>query len=264
VAGGSERLRFRGIVEYDGTEYSGFQVQPSVRTVQGEVESALKRVTRGCLDEQPVRVVGAGRTDAGVHSIGQVFHFDSRWCRSRFELQRALNAVLPRDIAIRELGVAPEGFHARYSAQSRNYVYSVLNRETRSPVRERFAHRVGGVIDVDAMNGAVACLVGTRDCAAFGQPPSGSVTIRTIYRALWRRTGDDLEFDVSANAFLRKMIRRLVGTLLLVGVGSLESDEFESILASKDIGRSAPPAPACGLCLVRVEYENQVGVLGKE
>lgn len=250
----ANKRRFRATVEYDGTDYHGFQIQPGVPTVQRELEAALERVTQGCDEGSPARIVGAGRTDAGVHSVGQVIHFDSLWSRSVAGLQRALNALLPPDIALRDLAMAPAGFHARYSASSRQYVYSVLNQETRSPLRERFACRVPGAVDVAAMNEAASHMVGTHDCAAFGQPPSGSTTVRTVFRAVWTQRGSELRFDVLGNAYLRKMVRRLVGTLLWVGQGKLSSAEFEGILRAGVIGRSAPPAPPCGLCLVRVNY----------
>ena len=254
MAGGVSKRRFRGTVEYDGTEYGGFQIQPRVRTIQGELEGALATITQSHDGGRAVRVVGAGRTDAGVHAVGQVIHFDSHWPRSLGELRKALNALLPKDIAVRELTLAPAEFHSRHSATGRHYTYSVLNLETRSPTRERFAHRVAGPIDLDAMNEAVAGLAGTHDCAAFGQPPSGSVTLRTVYRARWTRNDAEVHFDISANAFLRKMVRRLVATLLRVGSGDIEVSEFGSILRGGDISRSAPPAPARGLCLMEVDY----------
>jgi len=241
-------------VEYDGTDYHGFQIQPETPTIQGALEAALAEVTQGCDEGALRRVIGAGRTDAGVHAVGQVIHFDSLWSRSTAELQRAVNALLPLDIAVRELAVAPDGFHSRYSASSRQYVYSVFNKEQRSPLRERYYYRVSGEIDIAAMNKAADYAIGTHDFAAFGQPPSGSITVRTLYRANWTRKGDVVEFVVVANAFLRRMVRRLVGTLLLVGQGTVSSTEFEDILLKGDIGRSAPSVPACGLCLARVNY----------
>jgi len=241
-------------VEYDGTDYHGFQVQPGTPTIQGELEAALAQITRGCDRGAQGRVVGAGRTDAGVHAVGQVIHFDSLWSRSLTELQRALNALLPSDIAVRDLAVAPDGFHARYSASSRQYVYSVLNQQRRSPLRERFLYRVPGEIDIAAMNEAASYAIGTHDFAAFGQPPSGSITVRMLHRAGWTRKEDVVEFVVVANAYLRRMVRRLVGTLLWVGQGTVGITEFEDILLKGDIGRSAPPVPSCGLCLAKVNY----------
>ena len=254
MARGAAERRFRGTVEYDGTDYGGFQIQSSVRTIQGELEAALARITQAHDGGRSIRVVGAGRTDAGVHAVGQVIHFDSRWPRSLGELGRALNALLPEDISVKGLAVAGAGFHSRHSATGRHYAYSVLNLETRSPTRERFAYRVAGRIDLAAMNEAAAGLIGTHDCAAFGQPSSGSVTLRTVYRALWTRDDAEVHFDISANGFLRKMVRRLVGTLLWVGQGEIGVSEFESILRGGDISRSAPPAPARGLCLMAVHY----------
>ena len=241
-------------MEYDGSDYHGFQIQPGTPTIQGALEVALAEITQGCDEGAPGRVVGAGRTDAGVHAVGQVIHFDSLWSRSTVELQRAVNALLPLDIAVRDLAVAPDGFHARYSASSRQYVYSVLNQEERSPLRERYSCRVSGEIDIAAMNKAAIYAIGTHDFATFGQPPSGSITVRTLYRADWTREGDMVEFVVVANAYLRRMVRRLVGTLLWVGRGTVSIAEFEDILLKGDISQSAPSVPSCGLCLAKVNY----------
>jgi len=241
-------------VEYDGTDYHGFQIQPETPTIQGALEAAIAEITQGYDEGTPGRVIGAGRTDAGVHAVGQVIHFDSLWSRSTAELQRAVNALLPPDLVVRDMTVAPDGFHARYSARSRQYVYSVLDQEERSPLRERYSYRVKGEIDVASMNKAASYAIGTHDFAAFGQPPSGSVTVRTLYRADWTRTGDVIEFVVVANAYLRRMVRRLVGTLLWVGQGAVSIEDFEDILLKRDISQSAPPVPSCGLCLEKVNY----------
>jgi len=241
-------------VEYDGTDYHGFQIQPGTPTIQGALEAALTEITQGCDEGALRRVSGAGRTDAGVHAVGQIIHFDSLWSRSTAELQRAVNALLPLDIAVRDLAVAPDGFHSRFSASRRQYVYSILNREQRSPLRERFTYRVSSEIDIAEMNKAASYAIGTHDFAAFGQPPSGSITIRTLYRADWTREGDEVKFVVVANAYLRRMVRRLVGTLLWVGQGIVSSTEFEDILLKGNIGCSAPAVPACGLCLAKVNY----------
>jgi tRNA pseudouridine38-40 synthase len=258
---------FRATVEYDGTEYGGFQIQVSRATIQGELERALQRLT-----QTDVRVHGAGRTDAGVHARGQVISFHAAWRHETAALQRAMNAVLPRDVAVRELAEAEQTFHARYSATRRQYVYQVYRSETRSPLSDRFAHHVARPLNVAAMNEAAGCLCGVHDFTAFGQPPAGEVTLRRVYRAEWATRAEwgraestapgDLApgpercwFEIEANAFLRGMVRRIVGTLLPVGLGLFAPRDVEAVLASRDISQASPPAPACGLCLWRVWYE---------
>ena len=250
-------------VEYGGTEYSGFQIQLDRSTIQGELEESLARATG-----QAVRVHGAGRTDAGVHAAGQVISFRATWAHGSESLQRALNAYLPRDIVVTELGSVPEGFHARFSARRRTYLYTILLREVRSPLARRFAHCVTGNLDVAGMQLAADCLRGERDFAAFGQSPGGTNTVRTVYRAGWQCEAGGwsgfmfehaptiLRFEIEANAFLRGMVRRIVGSLLLVGSGRWTVPDFSDVIESRDIGRAAAPVPACGLCLWRVVYEH--------
>jgi len=257
---------YRAVVEYDGTGYSGFQVQPDRPTIQGELERALWRIT-----QEDVTVIGAGRTDAGVHARGQVISFRTAWRHDCETLQRAMNAVLPRDISLRELSPAEECFHARFSATSRVYVYSIYEGQVRAPLMERFAHHVAVPLDLEAMARVAACLEGEHDFAAFGQPPVGTNTVRVVYRARWDAGGAKegggcvpspirlSRFEIRANAFLRGMVRRLVGTLLLVGSGLLTEDDFRGILASRDISRAGAPVPACGLCLWRVCYDDKAG-----
>ncbi len=237
------------IVEYDGTRYRGFQLQRSHRTIQGEIESALESVVG-----YPTRIVGAGRTDTGVHAKGQVVHFDVSWRHSVPDLHRALNAVLPKDIAFVELREAPPGFHARYSARGREYVYTIFNGPVRSPLVARYAHHCPSPLDTGAMDRACACLVGTHDFMPFGWPPRGENTVRTVVRAACRREGDFAYIEMEADAFLRRMVRRIVGNLLLVGRGELSVEEFARLLGLKDRRTPAVEAPAHGLCLVRVNY----------
>ncbi len=258
----AEQRIYRATVAYDGTEYSGFQVQPGRSTIQGELESVLCRLT-----QEGLRVNGAGRTDAGVHAVGQVVSFRSAWRHSAKDLHRGMNALLPEDIAVRDLSVANEGFHARFSAKSRAYVYKIYESKVRDPVTGRYAHRVACPLDMGRMEAAAEVLVGERDFAAFGQPTCGSQTTRRVFSARWGedRVGGSLEsiterdrryhFEIVATGFLRGMVRRLVGTLLEVGAGRQSPREFAEILASREISAAAPPAPACGLFLWRVSYK---------
>lgn len=237
------------VVEYDGTRYCGFQIQARGQTIQSELERVLRAVA-----QEECRIVGAGRTDAGVHARGQVAHFKTNWRHSWAELWQALNALLPGDIVVRTLvPVAPE-FHARRSAKRRWYRYSVFNRPLRSPFTARFAYHLAVPLEVEAMNAAAECLLGEHDFAAFGQSPTGGHTVRRVYTAHWRREGDYIFFDVEANAFLRHMVRSLVGTLLRVGTGKIGPAEFAAILLGKERSAAGVTAPPQGLCLERIVY----------
>ncbi len=243
------RYRLVVVVEYDGTDYAGFQLQREVRTVQGELERAL-----ASLAQRPIRVVGAGRTDAGVHAKGQVIHFSVEWAHPLAELHRALNAVLATDVAVVRLDVAPPGFHARYSARSREYVYTVYTGAVRSPLLQRYSYHDQRAMSVETMQQACDCLLGRHDFRAFGSAPSGDNTIRTVRRAECSRAGDLIRVLVEADAFLRGMVRRLVGSLLLVGAGELSADGFSALLQPQHVQTAAVAAPPQGLCLTRVNY----------
>jgi tRNA pseudouridine38-40 synthase len=244
---------FWGQVEYDGTDFQGFQVQAEGRTVQGEIERALQRLT-----QVPTRVVGAGRTDSGVHAKGQVIAFRVPWRHRVADLHRGLNAVLPADLSLRRMGRAPEGFHPRYSAVARLYRYTVWTGDVRSPLVARYAHQESAPVDMAAMRQATECVIGTHDFAAFGRPPQGDSTHREVMRAVWSQQDRFLTFDIEANAFLYRMVRSLVGTMLWVGTGRLPPGNMERILESADRSQAAPPAPACGLCLMHVIYPEGV------
>ena len=239
------------IVEYDGTQYLGFQIQRNGRTVQGEIERALAQVT-----QRKTRVVGAGRTDTGVHARGQVIHFTAQWRHSLVDLHRALNAVLAQDVAVVELREALPGFHARYSAFSREYAYTIYNAPVRSPISQRYACCYPKPLDADAMDRACSYLLGRRDFLPFGWPPRGENTVRTVYRARCYRAGAFVYVELEADAFLRRMVRRIVGNLLLVGNGELSVEGFAGLLSLRHRRTPAVDAPAQGLCLVRVNYEQ--------
>jgi len=254
---GRQRLWAR--VEYDGSDFFGFQVQTGKRTVQGEIERAVWGVTG-----TEARAVGAGRTDRGVHAKGQVVAFEVEWKHDLADLQRALNAVLDADVAVLSLGLAPEGGHPRFSAASRTYRYTVVNRPWRSPLARHTAWHVARPLDLEPMERACRCLVGTHDFAAFGVPAQGEHSVRTVLRAEWqedRLRPGVLKFEIEANAFLYRMVRSIVGTLVLVGWKQMSVEEFESILQSRERSRVKSLAPARGLCLMRVDYATREGVL---
>lgn len=241
--------KVKATVEYDGTDYKGFQIQPHGPTIQEELEKALKSVTR-----VETRVVGAGRTDAGVHAKGQVVHFMTCWPHPVAVLERAWNAMLPGAIAVRDLRVVPDHFHARFSASSREYRYSIYTGERRQPLKARFAYYLAGTLALDQMEEAARYLNGTHDFSAFGQSPWGDNTVRTVFRAGFAQDQDMLYFDIEADAFLRRMVRQIVGTLLLVGLGRLSPDAFRQILLFGEPNHPVLAVPPTGLCLMRVNY----------
>ena len=245
----------KATVEYDGAAYQGFQLQRQAPTIQGELEKALRSVT-----QEDIRLVGAGRTDTGVHALGQVVHFYTCWAHPLAALQRAWNATLPFDIAVRELEQAPEGFHARFSAVSRLYRYTIYTGEVRRPLFDRFSSHVPGPLDVEAMSEAARALIGQQDFAAFGRAPQGANTVRTVYRATFCQQGELLIFDIEANAFLRRMVRLIIGTLLVVGKGVLSPAALQEILVAGDMNHPMAPVSPSGLCLMRVNYEKSARI----
>ncbi|MBN1994961.1 MAG: tRNA pseudouridine(38-40) synthase TruA [Anaerolineae bacterium] len=245
--------RYRATVEYDGTDFLGYQIQATGRTVQGELEKSLEKVTGTA-----IRIDGAGRTDAGVHATGQVIAFNAVWKHPLINLQRALNANLPDDVAITDLKIVAPDFQPRFRALSRSYRYTVINRCWPSVLQRRYVYHVREKLNLAAMNQAGGYLLGVHDFASFGKPPQGEVTIREITQAEWVEEGDRLVFVITANAFLYRMVRTIVGTLLEIGLGRLAVAEMKQILEARDLTRSAAPAPAQGLCLVRVTYPDEV------
>lgn len=247
--------RYSAVVEYDGTEFYGFQLQVEARTVQGEIEKCLERVT-----QRTIRISAAGRTDAGVHATGQVVAFEVAWKHSLVDLQRAINANLPADIVFSELQrVSTLDFHPRFSAISRTYQYHILNQPWPSAIQRRYVYHVDRPLNVNLMRQASQLLVGSHDFASFGKPPQGSNTVRQIIEADWQLIGDGhLIFRITANAFLYRMVRKIVATLVQIGLDTIPVASIIEILEARDLNSSAPPAPACGLYLVKVTYpENR-------
>lgn len=245
--------RYLALVSYDGTDFLGYQIQAQGRTVQGEIEKVLKKVTQG-----DIRIDGAGRTDAGVHATGQVIAFNARWKHLLEDFQRALNALLPPDIVISELQPVGKTFHPRFGAVSRSYQYTIINQPWPNVLERRYSYHVRDSLDVAAMSQASRFLVGSHDFTSFGKPPQGENTVRQVMQADWSVAGKRLTFEITANAFLYRMVRTIAGTLVQVGLGQLAPMEIKDILDRRDLTLSAPPAPACGLCLVKVTYpENE-------
>ncbi|MCU0558994.1 MAG: tRNA pseudouridine(38-40) synthase TruA [Desulfobacterales bacterium] len=246
-------LNFRLTIEYDGSDYSGWQRQSSKPTVQAEIEKALATMTRSA-----VTLHGAGRTDAGVHALGQVASFRCDTRLAPDQLLKGLNSLLPPDIAIRECCRAPEEFHARFSAKSKRYGYRVLNREVRSALERRTSWFLHTPLDLAAMQQAADRLCGRRDFKAFESAGSPRAhTVREVTAAEWvcdRQQPGLLFFQIAADGFLRCMVRNIVGTLVAVGRGALAPAGIDAILDSRDRRRAGPTAPARGLFLLEVRY----------
>lgn len=258
----ADAIAVAALVAYDGTDFMGFQVQPGVPTIQGALEHAL-----GTFTTLHGRVAGAGRTDTGVHARGQVISATVRWRHDLAALQRAWNAHLPDAISIDAVQPAPEGFHPRFSARSRTYRYTAVTWEgvgqppLRAPLEQRFAHFEPRRLNLEAMSEAASSLVGRQDFATFGQPPQGENSVRSITRAEWQHeAGSRVVFVITADAFLKHMVRRLVGSLLEVGRGRWSVAGFAAALHACDTSRSAPPAVPNGLVLESVEYAPDWGL----
>ena len=238
-------VRYRARVEYDGTDFHGFQVQTGRRTVQGVLEDALRRLGNGV--EQ--RVDGAGRTDAGVHAEGQVIAFSYDGRLTATELGRALDALLPGDVAIRDLRRTTATFQPRYAARYREYRYTVWN-GPRSPLRERTALGVRVPLDTAAMARAGSVFIGRHDFSAIGATDRSPV--RTVTSVRVRREGRLVTIDVRADAFLRGMVRRMVALLLEVGQGKMDEAAVRAALVAGGPALDGAAAPAKGLSLRRV------------
>jgi len=280
-------IRVAALVAYNGGAYNGFQLQVGVPSVQGALETALARcvgVRLGAGETVPYRVVGSGRTDTGVHARGQVIVTELPWRHDLTALMRAWNAHLPADIVIRRLAEASADFHPRFSALRRTYRYTVLTaspqgdatieeRPPRSPLSDATAFHLPRTLDLTAMNLAAALLVGEHDFATFGRPPQGVNTVRRVFQAEWQEVSTNLPelghgvqpiaqrclvFTICANAFLQRMVRNLVGTLLEVGLGQRTPEDVAVALAAKERNCSASPALPNGLVLEVVDYPEKV------
>ena len=242
------------VLAYDGTDFAGWQRQENARTVQGVFEEVIARVTG-----ERVTVIGAGRTDAGVHACGQVANFRTTSRLSAENLQRALNALLPPSVAVLEAEEVPAEFHARFGAVGKHYCYTLHLGPVR-PVfdRERVLH-VRAHLNLPAMRRAAGALVGEHDFAAFTtHAEEAKSTVRRIEEVRIRRNGSRVLVDITGSGFLYGMVRAIVGTLLEVGRGKLPPAAVADILASCDRRRAGPTAPAHGLCLMSVRYPEEV------
>jgi tRNA pseudouridine38-40 synthase len=239
------------IAEYDGTRYHGFQLQATLPTVQWEIEKALWGLTG-----ERIRVMAASRTDAGVHAKGQVVSFRTESPLPPQTFVNGLNYYLSKDVAIKAAYRVDDSFNVRRDATSREYNYYILNSLIRSPIREGFSYRVGGHLDIEAMNQACQALIGEHDFISFASSMGIGTknTVRRVYQAEMEKDGELVVFNMVANSFLIHQVRNTVGTLIRVGLGRMRVDEFCSIIEMKKPGLVGPTAPARGLCLMQVNY----------
>jgi tRNA pseudouridine38-40 synthase len=243
---------FKLIIEYDGTNYNGWQRQAAEPTVQAEIEETLSVMTRA-----DITLIGAGRTDAGVHALGQAAHFR---CETRLEpeaILKGLNSLLPPDIAIRDCCLVPQDFHARFAAQSKIYRYRILNRAARAAVGRNYSWFIHRPLDIRVMQQAAHCIVGRHDFKAFESSGSPRAhTVRHVMAAEWveEREQGLLTFQIEADGFLRCMVRNIVGTLVAAGLGRIQPADVAGILASRDRRRAGATAPPQGLFMVAVKY----------
>jgi tRNA pseudouridine38-40 synthase len=239
-------------IEYDGSEFYGWQLQARGRTVQGAVEDAVKKATTAFS-----RVYAASRTDSGVHALGQVAHFETDSHLDDATLRLALNDWLPKDVAVRECRTAPEDFHAQFSPSTKLYRYRILPSDVPRPLREGRVWRLRGPLDADAMHRAAALLVGEHDFTTFcHEKAEVDSKVRRLLRSEVLRVDDELHYMVRGKGFLYNMVRIIAGTLVQVGLGKVSLTEFREALGAHDRATAADTAPAHGLTLVRLDYEN--------
>ncbi|MBA4739524.1 MAG: tRNA pseudouridine(38-40) synthase TruA [Burkholderiales bacterium] len=250
------RLALR--IEYDGSSFFGWQIQPEVLTIQGEIERGLSQVAG-----EPIRVFCAGRTDTGVHATYQIVHFDTTVIRPDSAWVRGLNALISKDISILWVREVSSEFHARYSALRRTYRYLLLNREQRPGL---FAKNVGWYhkkLDVNAMKAAALTIIGENDFSAFRSSEcQANNPVRTIEKLCVRAVGDVIVFEVTANAFLHHMVRNIVGTLVYIGAGKQPVEWMDEILVSRNRALAAPTFSPNGLYLTSIDYNPHWGLPG--
>lgn len=242
-------------IAYRGTEFSGWQCQPGKRTVQESLETALEKIWR-----QKISLQGSGRTDTGVHAMGQVASFNAPRLHNAVVLQRALNANLPRDVRVVRCRLLSPAFHARFDAIGKTYRYLILNHLVQDPFTLDTHWHVPRPLDLPAMRRAARMLLGEHDFASFTSNPGyeRESTVRTMRRATIARHGHVLSFHFSADGFLYRMVRNLVGGLVKVGLGKMTADDYGRILRARSRSEAPANAPACGLYLMNVNYPPKV------
>jgi tRNA pseudouridine38-40 synthase len=257
----TKSLNLKAIIAYDGTAYVGWQVQDNGISVQSKIEKVLLEI-----GGEAVILHGASRTDTGVHALGMVATFD--WSHSKIgveELQKGLNALLPEDIRILDLSVAPKKFHARFDAKSKLYRYRILNQSVGDPFRRTTCWFIHRPLDLSSMRKAAKAFVGKHDFSAVATNPGYERTtmVRHIFRCEILKRAEEVHIEVEGDGFLYKMVRTIVGTLVQVGLGRRPWQSVQQLIASRDRSQAGTTAPAHGLCLVQVKYSDTAKAKGK-
>ncbi len=243
-------MRYAMVVEYDGTCYAGWQRQKNAISIQQKIEEALEIVFK-----QKIIIVASGRTDSGVHALGQVAHFDVDKKLNTRSVMYSINSLLPSDIKLQQLFEVDSDFHAQYSAKRKTYVYKSYINESASPLKDRFYARILPPVDVEKMVRASKALIGKHDFRAFCSTGSSiNSTEREIYSLDILQDGDEVIFEITGNGFLYNMVRIIVGTLYFIGKGKLPENAIEEMLTSGNRRSGGKTYPACGLTLKKVEY----------
>ncbi|MDO8568096.1 MAG: tRNA pseudouridine(38-40) synthase TruA [Dehalococcoidales bacterium] len=244
------------VVEYEGTRYHGFQWQANAPTIQGEIEKALRKLTK-----KQTRVLAASRTDTGVHAERQIVSFRTGAILPLAAYVNGLNHYLPEDIAVKDAFMAADTFDVRRQAVSREYNYYIYNSSTRSPLRGRFTYRVEGNLDIEAMDRACQELVGEHDLSSFATElePRKRNMVKKVFRANVKKDGNMVTFSILANSYLPHQVRNTVGALLNVGRGKMTVDEFRSLVEAKKPALAGPAAPPQGLHLTQINYAETFG-----
>lgn len=243
--------RYKAIIEYYGTPYHGWQRQENTPSVQEEIEHAIYQITH-----QKVSLICAGRTDTGVHALGQVAHFDLEKNYPTFKIQEAINFYLKEKfISFLQIELVDNSFHARFNAKRRHYIYKIINRRAPLTFKKNRAHLVSKPLDLDAMRQGASYLLGEHDFNSFrASQCSAKSSIKTIYNLEIKKIDQLIEIHVCANAFLHHMVRNIVGTLIMVGLHEITPQKIEQILAAKSRVAAGPTAPSCGLYFLKAEY----------
>ncbi len=241
-------VNYKLVIAYDGTDYHGWQFQPGMKTIQGKIQDTLEKITN-----KKIKIIGAGRTDTGVHALGQVANFEAELNLEDDELFCALNAVLPKDIRIINLEKVTPNFHARKMAKAKIYEYRILNSKKISPFLFRYVFHYPYLIDFDKMKQASKFFVGRKDFTAFSSSEIKN-KIREVYYSEISKKDDEIIYKIKANGFLRYMVRTIVGTLIEVGRCKIKPEFIEEIFAKKDRALAGPTAPPHGLYLKEVIY----------
>ena len=237
------------VIEYDGTNYAGWQQQKNGKTIHQTLDKAIVKVVN-----EEIKLHGAGRTDAGTHAIGQVANFKTQANIPLFNLVQAINYYLPKDIVVKSAKKVPEKFHSRYSAKSKVYRYTILNNKTRNAIGRNYCHYYGTDLDIEKMQKASKALIGKHDFSTFKSKSEVISSVRTIKKLEIKKKGEYLFFTIEADGFLYKMVRAIVGTLLEVGRGKMTLGKFRETVKSGIRAKAGNTVPANGLCLLRVKY----------